>query len=130
MSYATLRNIHVFCVMLSVTGFALRGLLVLNNSTLQERPWLRIAPHINDAILLSAAIALAVYSGQYPFVHSWLTAKFIGLAVYITLGSLALKPGRAKWLRVSAYIMALSVVGWMITVAITRNPLGYFSPLI
>ncbi len=52
--------------------------------------WLRIAPHLNDTLLLAAAIALAAMSAQYPFVQGWLTAKLLALLAYIALGRVAL----------------------------------------
>ena len=53
--------------------------------------WIRVLPHINDTVLLSAAVGLVLMSGQYPFVDAWLTAKVLGLTAYIILGSLALR---------------------------------------
>ena len=52
---------------------------------MQQR-WIRIAPHVVDALLLASAIALAIITRQYPFVHGWLTAKVLALLVYIGLG--------------------------------------------
>ena len=36
-------------------------------------------PHVNDTLLLLAAIGLSVVQQQYPFVHGWVTAKVLGL---------------------------------------------------
>jgi uncharacterized membrane protein SirB2 len=129
MLYLTVKYLHVTCVILSISGFCLRGLLQLRNSVLTRRhgPWLRVLPHINDSILLAAAIALAVMLGQYPFVDAWLTAKLVGLLVYILLGALALKPGRDPWLRVAAGLAAVAVFGWIVSVAISKHPNGYLA---
>ena len=40
-------------------------------------------PHVNDTLLLSAAIALAVMSAQYPLVQPWLTAKVVALCLML-----------------------------------------------
>jgi uncharacterized membrane protein SirB2 len=40
-----------------------------------------------DTVLLASAIAMAVISAQYPFAADWLTAKLVGLLIYIGCGS-------------------------------------------
>ena len=88
--YAAVKHLHVTCVILSITGFFLRGLIVLRGGILPKSLWLRMAPHVNDTVLLGAALTLAHLSEQYPFVVNWVTAKVFGLIAYIILGSLAL----------------------------------------
>ena len=63
-SYADLRVLHVLFAIISLSGFALRGGLMLFDSPMLQRPWLRIAPHLNDSLLLAAAIGLAVMIGR------------------------------------------------------------------
>ena len=89
--------------------------------------WLRWAPHVNDTLLLAAAVGLAVMSGQYPLARSWLTAKIVGLLTYILLGMVALKPGRPRGVRIAAWLSALAVFGYVVSVAVTRNPAGLLS---
>ena len=84
---------------------------------------------VMDRKLLAAALGLAVTSGQYPFVAPWLTAKLAGLLLYIVLGALALRPGRPKWLRALAFAAALTTVAWVVSVALTRQPAGFFATL-
>lgn len=126
MLYLAIKHLHVTCVILSITGFCLRGLLLARKSALAGRRWLRIVPHVNDALLLAAALTLTVLIGQYPFVAEWLTAKVFGLIAYIILGAVALQPGRdARW-RVAAGMGAVAVFGWIASVALTKHPLGLF----
>jgi uncharacterized membrane protein SirB2 len=103
-------------------------MLLLQKSALagrqNERRWLRILPHVNDSILLAAAITLTVLIGQYPFVDTWLTAKIFGLIAYIILGALAFAPGRNPQLRMTAGVAAVAVFGWIVSVALTKHPLG------
>lgn len=127
MLYLAIKHLHITCVVLSITGFCLRGLLHLKKSTLAGRRWLRVIPHINDAILLAAAIALTILIGQYPFLDAWLTAKVFGLIVYIILGALALQAGRSPQLRIAAGLAAMVVFGWIVSVALTKDPLGFLS---
>lgn len=130
MFYLAIKHLHVTCVILSLTGFCLRGLLLMRNSALARRRWLRVLPHVNDAILLAAGITLTVLIAQYPFLAGWLTAKFFGLIAYIILGALALKPGRSPRLRVAAGFLAVAVFGWIVSVALSKDGLGFLSRLV
>lgn len=127
MLYLAIKHLHIACVVLSISGFCLRGLLHLRKSALAGRRWLRIVPHVNDAILLTAAIVLTILIGQYPLIDAWLTAKVFGLIAYIILGALALQAGRGARLRIGAGLSAVLVFGWIVTVALTKNPLGFLS---
>jgi uncharacterized membrane protein SirB2 len=127
--YFAIKYLHVFCVILSGTGFFFRGLLMLNDSPLAERRWLKILPHVNDTVLLAAATALAVMLGQYPFVASWVTAKMFGLVVYVILGSLALRAGRSKRLRTVCWLLALLVFAYIVSVALAHDPRGILAML-
>ena len=94
--YLAVKYLHITCVALSLAGFLLRGLWMYTDASQLRAPLTRRLPHVLDAVLLASAIALAVMSGQAPFVQAWLTAKVAGLLVYIVLGALALRPGRPK----------------------------------
>lgn len=126
MFYLAVKHLHIACVVLSIAGFCLRGVLLMRKSALAGRHWFRILPHVNDSILLAAALTLTVLIGQYPFVDAWLTAKIFGLIAYIILGALALRPGRSARLRIAAGFAAVAVFGWIASVALTRHPLGWF----
>lgn len=121
MNYLAIKHLHMGCAALSGTFFFVRGIWMLRNSARLQQRWVKIVPHIVDTVLLASAIALAVWSQQYPFAQTWLSAKVLGLLVYIVLGAIALKYGRTKRTRIVAFIGALAVFGYIITVAITRQ---------
>lgn len=122
MDYIALKSIHVASVVLSLGGFFMRGLLMLSESPLLAARWLRIAPHIVDTVLLASALWLAATIRQYPFVHGWLTAKVLGLLVYIGFGAIALRHGRTRRIRASAFCVALAAAAYVVAVALTRSP--------
>lgn len=130
MSYVLLKHLHVTFVVLSITGFFLRGLLMMRASPLLHRRWMNVVPHVNDTGLLAAALGLVFLTGQYPFVHAWVTAKIFGLIAYIILGSLALRAGRTRGTRIAAFLAAMVVFGWVVSVALTKNPWGFLSPAV
>ena len=126
-TYLALKHLHLTTVVLSFALFALRGLWMLADSPQLQRRWVRIVPHIIDTGLLASAIALTLVIQQYPFVQGWLTAKVLGLIAYIILGSIALKRGRTKPIRATAWVAALAVFGYIASVAVTRSPLGFLT---
>jgi uncharacterized membrane protein SirB2 len=117
-----LKAVHVGSALLSITGFVLRGVWMLQDSPLLKARATRILPHVVDTLLLGSAIALALRISQYPFVHAWLTAKVLALLAYIVLGSIALKYGHSRRVRALSYGMALGVFLYIVAVAIARNP--------
>jgi uncharacterized membrane protein SirB2 len=77
-----------------------------------------------DTVLLTSALMLTTIIRQYPFTTAWLTAKVVLLVLYIVLGSIALRRGRTKKIRLAAFIAALATVGFLVTVARAHQPLG------
>lgn len=120
--YTVLKTVHVGSVVVSATGFVVRGLLMLAGSPLLTQRWMRIAPHVVDTVLLTSAIALAALLQQYPFVDGWLTAKVLALLAYIVLGSIALKRGPTRSVRIVAWIGALLALAYIIAVALAHDP--------
>jgi uncharacterized membrane protein SirB2 len=113
--------LHISCAALTITGFVIRGKWMLQESPRLAQPWVRIAPHGVDTLLLLTALWLAVATQQYPFVHGWLTAKVVALVFYIGLGMIALRRGRNRRRRTTAFVLALLVFGYIVAVALTRQ---------
>lgn len=125
MDYTIAKHVHVTCVALSLAGFCLRGTLLMLDSPLAKTRVFKVLPHINDSLLLAAAIALTAIIGQYPFIDQWLTAKIFGLIAYILLGAIALKPSRPPRIRLAAGMLAVAVFGWIVSVALTKTLAGW-----
>ena len=64
---------------------------------------------------------------QYPFAAGWVTAKVIGLVVYILLGTVALKRGKTKSVRILAFIAAIAVYAWIVSVALSKDAAGFLA---
>ena len=131
-AYLFVKYLHVGCVVVSLAGFAVRGALMLAGSPLLGTRFVRVAPHVVDTALLASAAWLAWFLGQYPFVHGWgwLTAKVLGLVAYIILGTIALKRGRTRTIRAAAFATALASAGYVVSVALTRDPAGFLRALL
>ena len=117
MLYVALKHLHLTTVAITITLFLLRSAMMLWWPRGLQWRWIRIVPHLNDTILLLSGIGLAVTIGQYPFVNSWLTAKLFALIAYILFGTLALKRGRSRRIRILALGAALISLGYLLSVA-------------
>lgn len=116
--YLALKHTHITFAVLSILLFSLRGIWMLTTPEKLQRRWVKIVPHIIDTLLLLSAIALTVTINQYPFTHDWLTAKLIALIGYIVLGTIALKKGKTRNIRLLALMMALGCVAYIVWVAL------------
>ena len=122
MDYVLVKYLHVTCVVLSVSLFVLRGSLELLAQPWRQWRLLKVAPHVIDTTLLTAALWLAWRIGQYPFVNGWLTAKVLALLAYILLGMRALGKRTPQGQRVPFFLAALLSVGYIVGVALTHSP--------
>lgn len=121
MDYAVLRGLHIGTVHATLILFLLRGFWMVTDSPRLHARWARVVPHVNDSLLLFAAIAMLVVGGLNPLEQPWLLAKIAGLLSYIGLGTIALKRGRTKAVRIKALIAALGVFAYIAAVAVTKQ---------
>jgi uncharacterized membrane protein SirB2 len=125
--YPQIKFVHVLCVILSGSLFALRGMMMLAGSRLTNHAALRYLSYAIDTTLLTAALMLITILHQYPFVQAWLTVKVLLLVVYIVLGVFALRRGRTRRVRAACYVIALVVFASIVGVALAHSPLGWLT---
>ena len=129
MDYSTVKTIHQSAVALSFAGFFARGLGALGGAAwVRARP-AKTLPPLVDSVLLLSALWLAWTLRWNPAGAPWLLAKIVGLVAYIGLGMVALKDGRPLALRATAWLAALLVFGYIVSVALTKSPLGLLARL-
>ena len=121
MNYLAIKHIHITFAAVSGAFFLLRGLWMLLDSPMLQQRWVRVVPHVVDTLLLTSALVLVFWSGQYPFVQPWLTAKVLALVAYIVLGTVALKRGKTRGVRTFALLAALATFAYIVAVAQTRQ---------
>ena len=126
MDLTVLKLIHITAAAVSYALFFMRGIWMVNGSPRLGERWVRIVPHVNDTLLLAAAIWMTVLIHQYPGTHAWLTAKLAALLVYIGLGTVALKRGKTQRTRLAAWLAAQAGFFYIAAVALTRNPLPWY----
>lgn len=123
MAYSILKLIHIGTVYITFGLFLTRGIwMLLDSPRLQDR-WAKVLPHLNDTLLLTAAIAMVFVGDLGLSDNPWLIAKILGLLAYIGLGTMALKRGKTKARRAGYFIAALAAFGYIIAVAVTKQVL-------
>lgn len=120
--YPLIKQIHVGAVLASGGFFLLRGLWMMQESSLLNSKFARVVPHIIDTVLLLAAIALVVQLGVLP---TWVQVKIAALFVYIFMGMLAFRLAKGYGAKVTAFFLALGVFAFIMSVAITKSPWGF-----
>ena len=122
--YPQIKFVHVLCVVLSGSLFALRGVAMLAGWGLANHAGVRYLSYAIDSTLLTAALMLVTMLHQYPFVQAWLTVKILLLALYIVLGVFALRRGSTRSVRGACLLAALAVFLFIASVAHTHDPRG------
>lgn len=119
-TYAALKGLHMTCAALSFTLFFLRGWSRFHGGRLHAARWARIAPHIVDTVLLSAAVAMAVQVFAVPAMRHFVLVKLAGAIVYILLGMAAFRWLRSQEARRRAWWAALAVFVVLAAFAIVK----------
>ncbi|NIY82279.1 SirB2 family protein [Vibrio hepatarius] len=123
--YEGLKHFHLLTIAISATLLSVRYALMMANSKLLDKKFLKVFPHINDTALLLSGVALIFITGFIPFTDAapWLTEKLTCVLAYIALGLFALKLGKNKLLRTFSFFGAL---GWLAIagkVAVSKTPI-------
>jgi uncharacterized membrane protein SirB2 len=121
--YGAVKSIHAGAAALSIALFLTRGAWMLWTPQRLRQRWVRIVPHVIDTVLLASALWLAWHAGA-DGTRGWLAAKVVALLVYIALGTIALKRGRTRRIRVAALLGAVATFAYIVSVALTKSPLG------
>jgi uncharacterized membrane protein SirB2 len=124
--YVAIRNLHVASVTLSITLFVVRAGWMMWAPGRLARRWVRIVPHVVDTVLLLSGVWLAWQLGILG-VRGWLPAKLVGLLLYIVLGTIALRRGRSRGVRIGAAVAAIATFAYIVSVALTKSPWGFLS---
>lgn len=127
LDYAAVKLVHQGAVALSLTGFVVRGAASLAGAGWVRGRAARTLPHLVDTVLLVSALALAWMAGLHPGNAPWILAKVVGLVAYVTLGMVALRPGRSHGVRGTAWVAALVTALWIVSVAVSKSPWGFLA---
>ena len=118
---STIKILHTFFALISISGLIYRGLLKLSQSDKLQKKWLKISPHIIDTLLLSSAIYLVFASQQYPDGFNWITAKICGLLLYILFGLFTLRFSKTRVGVFVSFVLAILTFAYIVAVALTKQ---------
>ena len=128
--YTIIKLLHQSAVALSGLGFFVRGIASLRAAQWTQSRIAKTLPQVVDTVLLLSAVALAAMMGINPVHVPWLLAKILGLLLYIGLGMVALRPRFGRNTRATAWVLALLVLTWIVSVAVLKDPLGFIALLL
>ena len=128
--YAYLKLLHVTLAIVSVSGFILRAWWSVNESPLLKTKLARVAPHVVDTLFLLAGVAM-IGTVSLPVLSTpWLLAKFAGLVIYILVGTVAIKRGKTREIRLTASILAVGIFAWVVGISVRKSPLSWLTPMV
>jgi uncharacterized membrane protein SirB2 len=114
--YTAVKHIHLFMIACSVLLFVVRYVLMMVDSDLRNKAFLKRVPHVVDTAMLLSGVALIFITGFIPFTGAapWLTEKLTCVLVYIALGFVTLGNSKNKVFKTFAFLGAL---GWLMVAA-------------
>jgi len=113
--------LHISCVVLSLSGFAGRGLLFFFQPRWLAKRWINISPHIIDTLLLASAIGLVIQREYNVLQQDWILAKILALLVYISAGLYLFRFAKDRAYQIIAFGIALTSAGYIVMVAINKS---------
>jgi uncharacterized membrane protein SirB2 len=119
--YNSLKLVHVACVVFSILLFVYRYRQLVRYPGQPLAKLLRVLPHINDTMLLAAAVGMLAALGLNPLTTFWLLAKILALLLYIALGALCLKSVPGSRRQLVFFVLALTVFSYIVLVALTKQ---------
>lgn len=124
--YPQIKNVHLWCVLLSIAVFALRGgLLLAGRRDRSNGALLRYLSYTIDTALLTAALMLYALLPGAVFANHWLKLKLLLLLVYVVLGHCALQRARGRAAQLALLLAALACFAWIYGIARAHHPLGW-----
>ena len=124
--YLTIKTLHIGAAILTISGFLLRGCWMLAGSPRLDQKYVRVVPHIVDTVFLASGLWLVWILRIPVFGQPWLLAKLIALMFYVGFGMLALRHGRTKSTRATAFLLALLTFAYITGTALTKSVWSWF----
>lgn len=122
--YPHIKLVHVCAAIATTAVFTLRGLCMIRGWSIYNAAPVRYLSYAIDTTLLTAALMLATILPEGFFANGWLWVKIALLVVYIVLGTIALKRGRTRAVRILAFGAAVVTLILIFETARAHHPLG------
>ena len=129
MTYLSLKNTHVAAAIITFTGVVLRGYWMITASDGLQHRLTRTAPHVVDTVLFLSGIAMLLPAAINPFLHRWLPVRLTGLIGCVLPGTLAIRRGGTRRIRIVAFIAALALFVCISGVASNKSATSWLAYL-
>lgn len=129
MNLLFLKYLHIVSVAASFALFFVRGLWVMQSYPDSQEKWVRVLPHVVDAVLVLSAVAMLATSPLNGWPGDWLTVKLALIVVYAMLALYLFRGARALTTKILVWLLALLVLLFITAIAVLHNPLGILSVL-
>ncbi|NNF40223.1 MAG: SirB2 family protein [Woeseiaceae bacterium] len=129
MTYLLFKNLHISLAAITFAGFVLRGYWMITEAEKLRHPLTRVAPHLVDTVFLVTGIVMLLLLSLNPLLHGWLLAKLAGLLGYVLLGTVALRRGSTRSVRIMAFVASLTVFFYIVGVARSKSAASWLAPL-
>lgn len=120
------KHIHLTIIVISVSLFIIRFVMLLRESDLLQNKVLKIVPHVIDTGLLASAVWLVTMSPMVN-VDGWLASKIIGLLLYIVSGLFAFKWAKNNRMRILGFLSAMIWLSVTFGVAFSKQALSFLA---
>ena len=122
-SYVLIKMVHAVLVLAVGLLFLWRMYLTLTQSPAQNAKIPTALAHIFSFGLLASGLTMVALYGSMP---AWVLTKLIFLFVFIALGVVAFKRAKTRSLQLVMMALALVTYGFLVSVAVTKVPAGFF----
>ena len=119
--YSEMLEMHRWLAVASVVVFALRALDVIARTRWLSEGTGKLINVLLGVPLVVSGLSLWGLLQTNPWVETWLLMKFVLLAAYVGLGTLALR-AKTREGELLALILAMACMGLLFGVAMTRDP--------
>jgi len=125
--FLILKTIHMCCALLSFTGFLFRSYLTMIDSKWLQHKFIQVTPHLIDTVFLLSGFSMAFVLNMGLFAQGWLTMKIVLLMFYMFFAGIALSRGRTKYVRVTAFFLAVFTFITIVGIAVNKTGMSWLS---
>lgn len=124
--FTAFKHIHMTMAILSMLLLLLRFAIGFKNQHQLDKRWLKILPHVVDALLIVSIIGMLSSVSVTLFPTGFITEKALFFVLYVVFSVLCVLSLRGKIkanLRVPTFAAALVSWLWLIHVAFSKSPI-------
>ena len=115
------------CALISFTGFLFRSYLMFIESKWLNHKLVLVTPHIIDTVFLFSGFSMAFLLNIGLFAQGWLTMKIFLLMFYLLFVGIALSRGGTKYVRVTAFFLAIFTFVYIVGIAVNKTAISWFA---